>query len=114
MPACATANTTFGKIGTGLHIAGMNSQSKVPPLAARGNWRFHDQRTEDTRTSGETGLRHREKEKERHIETRIAKDTDRPAMIALATVGIEAVVEAGVAVGEEIGHRIMEVHLVEK
>ena len=114
MPACATANTTFGKIGTGLHIAGMNSQSKVPPLAARGNWRFHDQRTEDTRTSGETGLRHREKEKERHIETRIAKDTDRPAMIALATVGIEAVVEAGVAVGEEIGHRTMEVHLVEK
>ena len=92
----------------------MNSQSRVPPLAVRGNWRFHDQKTEDTETSGETGRHHREKEKERHIETRIAKDTDHPAMIAVATVGIEAEVEVAVAVGEEIGHRIMEVHLVEK
>ena len=92
----------------------MNSQSRVPPLAAREKWRFHDQRTEDTKTSGETGLHHREKEKERHIETRIAKDTDRPAMMAVAAVEIEVVVAAGVAVGEEIGHRTMEVHLVEK
>ena len=92
----------------------MNSQSRVPPLAARGNWRFHDQRTEGTKTSGETDLPHRKKEKERHIETRIAKDTDRPAMIAVAAVRIEAVVEAGVAVGEEIGHPTTEVHLVEK
>ena len=92
----------------------MNSQSRVPPLAARGNWRFHDQRIEDTKTSGETGLHHREKERERHIETGIAKDTDRPAMIAVAAAETEAVVEAGVAVGEGIGHRTMEVHLVEK
>ena len=92
----------------------MNSQSRVPPHAARGNWRFHDQRIEDTKTSGETALHHREKEKEHHIETRIAKDTDRQAIIAVAAVGIEAVVEAEVAVREEIGHRTMEVHLVEK
>ena len=93
----------------------MNSQSRVPLLAARGKCRFHDQRTEDTKTFGETGLHHREKEKEkeRPIETRIAKDTDRPAMIAVAAVGIEAVVEAGVAVGEEIDHRTMGVHLAE-
>ena len=33
---CASANTTFGKIGTGRHTVAMNSQLRVPPLAERG------------------------------------------------------------------------------
>ena len=112
--ACASANTTFGKIGTGLHIVVMNSQSRVPPLAERGTRGFHDQRTGGTKTTDETDLHHLEKEKDRHIETGIMKDIDRPATTIVAAAKIGAVVEAGAAAREGIDPRTMEAHLVEK
>ena len=93
---------------------GTNSQSKVPQLVERGTWGFRDRRTEDTRIAGETGLLHREEEKERHIETGTTKDIDRLAMPAAAAVGIEAAIEAEAAAREEIDHHTMEVLPVEK
>ncbi len=83
---------------------GMNSQSRVPPLAERGTWGVSDQRTEDSKTTGTTVPHHREKEKERHIETGTTNSIDRPAMIVAAAVRIEA--EA--AAREGIDRRTME------
>ena len=93
---------------------GTNSQSREPPLAERGTQELYDQRSGDMRNIGATGLHRREKEKEYHIQTGITKDIDRPAMIAAAAVGTEAVTEAEVAAREGIDHRTMEAHLVEK
>lgn len=94
----------------------MNSQSRVPPLAGREILGFPDQRAEHTRTSDEAGLRHREEEKERHIETGTMKATDRPAMKAAAAAAIGAVIEAEVKVAarEGIDHHTTEAHPVEK
>ena len=99
---------------------GTNSQSRVPPLAARGGWGFHDQKIEDTRIIVEPGLHRLEEERGCYIATGTTKATDRPATTAAAAVGNEAATEATIkavteAVAQEgIGHRIMEAHSAEK
>ena len=56
---CASANTAFGKIGTGRRRVGTNLPSRVPPLAKKETLGLHDQRTEDTRATNEVGLHRR-------------------------------------------------------
>ena len=99
---------------------GTNSQSRVPPLAARGGLGFHDQKTEDTRIIAESGLHRLEEERGCYIAIGTTKATDHPATTAAAAVGNEAAIEATIkAVTEAVaqegsGHRIMEAHSVEK
>lgn len=97
---------------------GMNSQSRVPPLAARGILGCCDQRAGDTRITDEAGLHHREEEEKRHIETGTTKVTDRPAMKAAAAAAVETGVvleaEAEAEAREGIDRHFMEAHPVEK